>query len=104
MSDSKDSSAFLSALKGFKDGLDHSERETFKLVNYEDLVREIDHLQRRFLQQRRGRNLARLRPFLEAMAQIGKVVEVFANSSEFVGFVWVYGLLLDVLTSVADHL
>lgn len=103
MSDPKDPSAFLTALKQFKDGLDHAERETFKLVNFEDLVGEINHLQRRFLQQRRGKNLARLRPFLEAMAQIGKVVEVFANSSEFVAFVWVCALPHG-LGSVADHL
>lgn len=89
MSTPDDSSAFHAALERLKDGLDHAEKETFKLVNFEDLLKEIDHLQRRLIKQRRGRNLARLRPFLEAMAQLGKVVEVFANSSELVAFVWV---------------
>lgn len=85
-------SAFHTALKQFKDGLDHAEKESFKLVKLEDLLGEIDNLQARLLRQRRGRNLARLRHFIEAIDQLGRVVEVFANSSEFVAFVWVGGL------------
>lgn len=82
-------SAFSTALQQFKDGLDHAEKQSFKLVKLEDLLGEISNLQARLLRQRRGKNLARLRPFLEAIDQLGKVVEVFANSSEFVAFVWV---------------
>lgn len=87
-------SAFSTALQQFKDGLDHAEKQSFKLVKFEDLLREISNLQARLLRQRRGKNLARLRPFLEAIDQLGKVVEVFANSSEFVAFVWVRDLAL----------
>lgn len=89
MSTLSDSSAFHTALQHFKDGLDHVEKESFKVVKLEDLLKEINDLQARLLRQRRGKNLARLRPFLEAIDQLGKVVEVFANSSEFVSFVWV---------------
>lgn len=87
-------SAFSTALQQSKDGLDHAEKQSFKLVKLEDLLGEISNLQARLLRQRRGKNLARLRPFLEAIDQLGKVVEVFANSSEFVAFVWVGDLAL----------
>lgn len=89
MSTLSDSSAFHTALQQFKDGLDYVEKESFKMVKLEDLLKEINDLQARLLRQRRGKNLARLRPFLEAINQLGKVVEVFANSSELVAFVWV---------------
>lgn len=89
MSTPGDSSAFHTALTQFKDGLDHVEKESFRLVKLEDLLREISEIQARLLRQRRGKNLARLRPFLEAVDQFGKVVEVFGNSSEFVAFIWV---------------
>lgn len=58
-------------------------------MKLEDLLKEINDLQARLLRQRRGKTLARLRPVLEAIDQLGKVVEVFGNSSEFVAFVWV---------------
>ena len=45
MSTSSDSSAFDTALEQFKDGLDHSEKESFRLVKLEDLLKEINHLQ-----------------------------------------------------------
>lgn len=92
MSTPSDSSAFHTALKQFKDGLDHADKESFKLVQLEDLLRDINDLQARLFRQRRGKNLARLRPFLEAIEQLGKVVEVFGNSSEVVAFVWVCDL------------
>ncbi|KAK2605748.1 hypothetical protein N8I77_008563 [Diaporthe amygdali] len=88
MSAQSDLSAFHTALKQFKDGLDHAEKEAFRLVELDDLLKEINDLQARLVRQRRGKNLARLRPFLEAIDQLGKVVEVFGNSSEFVAFVW----------------
>lgn len=96
-------SAFSTALQQFKDGLDHAEKQSFKLVKLEDLLGEISNLQARLLRQRRGKNLARLRPFLEAIDQLGKVVEVFANSSEFVAFVWVRDLAYK-LDLVAQYL
>lgn len=89
MSTQDDSSAFHTALNQFKDGLDHAEKEAFKLVELNDLLREINDIQARLFRQRRGKNLARLRPFLETMDQLGKEVEDFSNSSEFVAFVWV---------------
>lgn len=39
--------------------------------------------------QKKVMNMARLRAFLEAMDQYGKVVETFLNSSNVVAFVWV---------------
>lgn len=89
MSTPSDCSTFNTTLKKFKDGLDHAEKESFKLVKLEDLLKEVNDLQARLIRQRRAKNLARLRPFLEAIEQLGKVMEVFGNSNEFVAFVWV---------------
>ncbi|KAL1861382.1 hypothetical protein Daus18300_008913 [Diaporthe australafricana] len=89
MSTPADASAFQTALDQFKNGLDYAKKESFSLVKFDDLLREISDIQARLLRQRRGKNLARLRPFLEAVDQLGKVVEVFGNSSELVAFVWV---------------
>lgn len=35
-------------------------------MRFDDLLREVSDIQARLLRQRRGKNLARLRPFLEA--------------------------------------
>lgn len=54
-----------------------------------NVYKAIDGMQKQ--QEKNGalRNLNRLRPFLDAMDQFGKVLDTFANSSEFVPFIWV---------------
>ena len=82
-------SAFEKALEDFKAGLKKKDQDNFKLTTLDDLTQEIDRLQAKHMSQRRGQNLARLKPFIEAMNQIGQIVELFSNSSEFVAFIWV---------------
>ncbi|RYP19480.1 hypothetical protein DL765_003320 [Monosporascus sp. GIB2] len=81
-------SSFELALEDFKAGLKRNDRKKFEGVKLQDLLEEMDKLQKDQQPKRRARNLARLRPFLEAMEQFGKVIEVFTNTSEMVAFVW----------------
>ncbi|RYP30902.1 hypothetical protein DL767_006034 [Monosporascus sp. MG133] len=88
MANNGDSSSFELALEAFKASLKRNDREKFANVKFQDLLDEMDKIQRDQQPKRRAKNLARLRPFLEAMEQFGKVIEVFTNTSEMVAFVW----------------
>jgi len=83
---------FERTLDDFKKDLSKKERDNFKFSTLEDLEQCLATIQAKQQSQRRVQNLNRLRPFLEAMDQFGKVVEIFCNSSEFVPFVWVSDL------------
>ncbi|KAK4867343.1 hypothetical protein LT330_000853 [Penicillium expansum] len=79
---------FERSLEAFKKDLNKKERDNFKFSKLEDLEQCLTQLQAKHRSQRRMQNLNRLKPFLEAMNQFGKVVEVFCNSSEIVPFLW----------------
>lgn len=80
---------FERSLEVFKKDLNKKDRDNFKFSTLEDLEKCLTQLQAKHRSQRRMQNLNRLKPFLEAMNQFGKVVEVFCNSSELVPFLWV---------------
>lgn len=82
-------SVFERALKDFKKGLKKKDEHNFKFTTIDDLRSSILKLQNDQNSKRRLQNLNRLAPFLEAIEQYGKVVEVFCNSNEFVAFIWV---------------
>ncbi|KAJ5373531.1 hypothetical protein N7517_005537 [Penicillium concentricum] len=81
-------SLFERSLEAFKKDLNKKERDNFKISTLEDLEQCLTQLQVKHRSQRRVQNLNRLKPFLEALNQFGKVVEVFCNSSEIVPFIW----------------
>lgn len=89
MADESHKAAFESILDDFKRGLKRRDQESFKFGSLEELEKSIAILQKKHHLERQLQNLNRLKPFLEAIDQYGKVVEVFANSSIFVAFVWV---------------
>ncbi|RYP46658.1 hypothetical protein DL768_007171 [Monosporascus sp. mg162] len=89
MANNGDPSSFELALETFKAGLKKNDRVKFTNVKLQDLLDEMDKIQNDQQPKRRAKNLARLKPFLEAMEQFGKVIEVFTNTSEMVAFVWV---------------
>ncbi|KAK8130903.1 hypothetical protein PG984_007341 [Apiospora sp. TS-2023a] len=60
------------------------------------MLKEIEQLQKDQQSRRLGQNLARVKPFVEAMSQFGKVIEVFSNVSEMVAFVWVRNAIPNV--------
>lgn len=80
---------FDEELKSFKSRLKPREKEYFKFSTEDELKKEIDSLQTRLHKGRRQQNMTKLRGFIEAMNQFGKVIDVFCQTSEVVAFVWV---------------
>lgn len=81
--------AFETALAGFQSELRPKDKHKFRNTTYGDVKVEIEDIQTKLMRQRRGKNLMRLKSFLEAIDNFGKVLEVFGNASLFVAFVWV---------------
>lgn len=77
-------------IQRFKGTLSEEQRNDFEFSTLEDFQATIVTIQNRQGSEKKMRNLARLRCFLEAMEQYGKVIEVFLNTSEIVCFIWVY--------------
>lgn len=75
-------------LKEFKKRLTAKEEETFQVTSLDDVRHSIARIQKEQDTVKQMMNLPRLKAFLEAMDQFGKIVEVFVNTSEFVAFVW----------------
>ncbi|KAI0549688.1 WD40 repeat-like protein [Xylaria curta] len=80
--------SFHKALKRFKKALPPNLVDEFSVCSLDD-VRDIC----REIQDAHGRNgtlrhMRRLEPFIEAMEQFGKVIEMFANVNEIVCFIW----------------
>ena len=82
-------SAFEIALDKFKKELRPKHRTAFQKTTLDDLLAEIDKIQKDQHSTRRLQAIGRLKPTLEALNQLGKVVETFVNTSEIVAFVWV---------------
>ncbi|KAL8376884.1 hypothetical protein RB595_007830 [Gaeumannomyces hyphopodioides] len=86
---SQPSAGFQKALDSFMQDLTPSQKSQFKMTTSEDLKRSILDLQYTQSQKRGGMvNMRKIEGFIGAMEQFGKVVEVFANTSEIVAFVW----------------
>ncbi|KAF2726767.1 hypothetical protein EJ04DRAFT_160646 [Polyplosphaeria fusca] len=84
-------STFQRSLDAFKAsaGLSQAEIADFQMTSLTDLKLQISIIQN---DQRKGKKmlyLKRLGPFLDAMEQYGKIVEVYLNVSDIVAFVWV---------------
>jgi hypothetical protein len=80
---------FHKILVEFKKGLSEKQQADFQFAELGDVYKAIHSVQKQ--QEKNGtlRYLNRIRPFLDAMVQFGKVLDTFANSSEFVPFIWV---------------
>ncbi|RYP40562.1 hypothetical protein DL767_001562 [Monosporascus sp. MG133] len=85
---SSSATAFQSALNQFKKSLTSQQRQEFAICTVNDVETAIETIQERLGSQRRMRNIAKLSKFVEAMTQLGKVVEVFLNVESTVAFVW----------------
>ncbi|KAK8053544.1 hypothetical protein PG996_012845 [Apiospora saccharicola] len=66
------------------------------------MLNEIEQLQKDQYSRRLGQNLARVKPFVEAMSQFGKVIEVYSNVSEIVAFVWTAGAFAKAFHELLD--
>lgn len=81
--------AFERLLDEFKRDLKKKDRDNFQMTTYEGLYQAIGEIQKKQQSERRMQNMTRLKKFIEAMNEYGKVIETFCNSSQFVPFIWV---------------
>ncbi|KAI1196743.1 hypothetical protein F5X97DRAFT_202231 [Nemania serpens] len=79
---------FETALVKFRAGLTEKQREDFAPCTLNEVQIAINEIQDRLGSQRRQRGMKRITKFIEAMTQLGQVVEVFLNVQSAVAFVW----------------
>ncbi|KAF8454825.1 hypothetical protein BDZ91DRAFT_852907 [Kalaharituber pfeilii] len=87
-STSCDSKIFHDALSAFRTELTAAQAQDFANTTLKSLESCISAIQTKQVKGRNMRNINRIRPFVDAMTQYGKVIEVFLNMSDFVAFVW----------------
>ncbi|TDZ24409.1 hypothetical protein Cob_v003428 [Colletotrichum orbiculare MAFF 240422] len=81
-------SGFERAAERFKESLPKKLADDFVITTLESLKNEIKSIQKEHGAQGKLRNIQRASKFVEAAAQLGQVIEVFVNASEFVCFIW----------------
>ncbi|CAO2653801.1 Nn.00g032120.m01.CDS01 [Neocucurbitaria sp. VM-36] len=79
---------FNRILSDFKRELSQDEIQTFNFTSSMDLKESIRQLQKDQMSVKHMKNLYRLNAFVEAMDQFDKVVHVFLNASNYLGFIW----------------
>lgn len=84
-------SDFLASLERFKRTarLTPEDEAEFNMTSLGELRACIQAIQQEQEQKRRLLYMRRLDPFLQAMEQYGKVLDVFVNASEIVAYIWV---------------
>ncbi len=81
--------SFQKALTRFKNTLDPSLVNEFSVCNLRDVRDVCQDIQNTHGREGRLRYMERIKAFIEAMEQFGKVIELFVNVSEIVCFIWV---------------
>lgn len=89
-SQSQSQSTFNRVLMDFTKTLSPEREDDFRFTKLDDLHTAITEIQSKQASEKKMRNLTRLRSFIDAMKDYGKVIEVFLNTSAFVAFVWVW--------------
>ena len=79
---------FQQSLVNFSKRLTKQELEDFKFSSLRDVLDVVEDIQAEQGRRKEMMNLTRIRRFLEAMDQYGKVIEVFLNASSLLCFVW----------------
>lgn len=77
------------AIEKFRQSLTDEQKQLFVASSLDNVKDEIQYIQGRYGSTKKLRRLNRLSKFLEAMAQIEQLVQIFLNVSEVVAFVWV---------------
>lgn len=76
-------------LSKFKSSLAPEELPAFEFTTLPELYTEMRTIERKHASERRLKAMKRLDKFLEGMQDYDKTIQVFVNSSAYVGFVWV---------------
>jgi len=82
------SNGFERALKAFESRLKPPERAQFSTTSLDDLKLTLLSIQAEQRARKQMMHMGRIRSFLEAMEQFGKVIEIFLNTTNFLAFVW----------------
>lgn len=85
---SSDEDIFEAVLSEFKARLTKKELEDFGFASLEGVQSEIARIQKEQEMLKNMMDTSRLKLFLDAMNQFGKVIEVFLDASKFVPFIW----------------
>ena len=82
---------FESAISKFKTdtGLPRPEIRNMQGKSLADVQKILHDVQQDHVKSRTQRNLKRLKPFLDTMEQYGKGIDVLANSSDAMAWIWV---------------
>ncbi|KAF2686439.1 ankyrin [Lentithecium fluviatile CBS 122367] len=101
---------FNRVLTEFQQELSMDEVDDFNFITADDLKKAVHQLQEEQKSKKRMQNLRRISAFLEAMDQFDKVIQVFLNTTNYLGFVWgpakfmllVAGAYSDALNTLLD--
>ncbi|KAL9086588.1 MAG: hypothetical protein Q9165_007031 [Trypethelium subeluteriae] len=85
---SQTQSAFQLALVDFENDLKPEEKQNFQHTKIEDVKLAIIEIQNDQERTNTMRNLNRIHPFLMAMEEFSRIIEVFLNASPFVCYIW----------------
>ena len=81
--------AFDTSLSNLRGKLTAKEIKDFQFASLDELHTALHSIQEQQIQRRSLQCLVRIQPFLRAMEQYGKVIEVFLNTNDILAFVWV---------------
>lgn len=98
-------SPFETALEEFKNNLSKQHvskkvQESFQVTSLQDLEDEINRLRMGRSSKRRFWNMKKIRGFIEAVQELGNVIEVFCQTSEIVCFLWVRHSITECWTTL----
>jgi hypothetical protein len=79
---------YKQVLAEFKKRLKPEEEASFAITTLADLEMAVNDIEQKQKRSKSARNLRRIQPFLQAMAQYGEIIEVFLNTSPILCFVW----------------
>ena len=98
------SMSFQKAIDVFKNKSDLSTKQLtdMQMTSLPDLQSALAEMQSKQRSSRTMRYLKRLQPFLDAMEQYSSVINIFANTSDIVAFIWV-GLRPEVNNRIPTH-
>lgn len=94
---------FTRALDKFKRDLDPALAHQFSFCTLQDVEAMAHTIQYEQGPKGKLRYLHRLEPFIEAMTQLGTVIEVFTNASKFICFIWVWWPLIPFALALQTH-
>jgi hypothetical protein len=97
--------AFQKVLANFQKRLKPDELARFKMTTLEELRIAAQNMQDMQESSKTARNLTKIQPFLQAMAQYQGIIEVFLNTSELLCCIWgpmKFMLLVSNNTSITD--